>query len=124
MIIPQLLDIVNRSKPQHQKYAIDELAKLHDRIILRLPPYHCEFNLIELAWSSVNNYVRMNHKTYKSPDVKQLFIEDVERMDADMWKNFISYTKKEKYKFWEIDFIVDDILSGEVEYVIMIIGDT
>lgn len=32
MIIIQLLDIVKRIKPQHQKYAIDELAKQYDRI--------------------------------------------------------------------------------------------
>ncbi|XP_026818991.1 uncharacterized protein LOC113557623 [Rhopalosiphum maidis] len=49
MCIPQLLQIVKRIKPQHQKYVIDELAKKHNRNILRLPPYHCELNPIELA---------------------------------------------------------------------------
>ncbi|XP_022160092.1 uncharacterized protein LOC111026344 [Myzus persicae] len=124
MVIQQLLEIVKRIKPQHQKYAVDELAKKHNRVILRLPPYHCELNPIELAWSSVKNYVKMNNKTYKLPDVKKLLIEGVERVNADMWKNFISHTKKEEDKFWEIDFIVDDVLSAEVEPVVMTIGDT
>lgn len=90
MIIPQLLEIVKRIKPQHKKYAVDELAKKYNCITLRLPPYHCELNPIEMAWSSIKNYVKMNNTTYKLPDVKKLLIEGVERVDADMWKNFIS----------------------------------
>ncbi|XP_060855582.1 uncharacterized protein LOC132933290 [Metopolophium dirhodum] len=124
MCIPQLFEIVKRIKPQHQKYVIDELAKKNNRNILRLPPYHCELNPIELAWSSVKNYVRMNNKTYKLHDVKNLLIEGVERVDAGMWKNFISHTKKEEDKFWEIDFVIDDVLSAELESVTLTIGDT
>jgi len=44
MVISELLDIVKRIKPLHNKYVIDELAKASNKIILRLPPYHCEIN--------------------------------------------------------------------------------
>lgn len=44
---------MKRIKLQHQKYAVDELAKKYNRIILKLPPYHCELNLIEMSWPSV-----------------------------------------------------------------------
>lgn len=66
----------------------------------------------------------MNNKTYKLHDVNNLLIEGVERVDADMWKNFISHAKKEEDKFWEIDFIVHDVLSAEFESVTLTIGDT
>jgi len=66
----------------------------------------------------------MNNKTYKLHDVKNLLIEGVKRVDADMWKNFISHTKKEEDKFWEIDFVVDEVLSAELESVTLTIGDT
>lgn len=36
MIIPQLLDIMKKNKPQHEKYFIGELVKRHDCIVLRL----------------------------------------------------------------------------------------
>ncbi|CAI6370309.1 unnamed protein product [Macrosiphum euphorbiae] len=122
MVIPQLLAIVRRIKPLHDKYVIDELAKQHNRTVLRLPPYHCELNPIELAWSSVKNYVKMNNTSYKLPDVKKLLIEGINRVDDTMWKNFISHTRKEENKFWKLDFIVDEVLTAEETPVIMTIA--
>ncbi|XP_060881942.1 uncharacterized protein LOC132953567 [Metopolophium dirhodum] len=115
MVIPQLLEIVKRVKPHHDKYVIDELAKQYDCIILRLPPYHCDLNPIELAWPLVKNYVSMNKTTSKLTDVEQLLIEGVERVTPNIWKNFISQTKVEEDKLWKIDFIVDDALSAKVK---------
>lgn len=124
MVILQLLHIVKRLKLLHHKYVIDELAKVHNHTVLRLPPYHCELNLIELAWSSAKNHVRMNNTTYKLPDVKKLLIEDINRVDAQMWKNFISHTKTEEIKFYEVDNIIDEVLSAEKSDLMMtIIGD-
>jgi len=122
MVIPQLLAIVRRIKPLHDKYVIDELAKQHNRTVLRLPPYHCELNPIELAWSTVNNYVKMNNTSYKLPDVKKLLIEGVNRVDDTMWKNFISHTRKEENTFWKLDFIVDEVLTAEETSVKMTIA--
>ncbi|XP_060846443.1 uncharacterized protein LOC132926121 [Rhopalosiphum padi] len=111
MVIPELLLIVDRLRPLYNKYVIDELVKKQNKTILRLPPYHCEFNPIELAWSSVKNHVRMNNKTFKLNDVKQLLIEGVERVNADMWKNFIKHTIEEEEKFLKMDFVVDELMA-------------
>ena len=35
------------------KYAVDEMAKAAGHEVVRLPPYHCELNPIELAWLQV-----------------------------------------------------------------------
>ncbi|XP_076664796.1 uncharacterized protein LOC143367060 [Andrena cerasifolii] len=48
-----LIDMVKQIKPQFDKYVIDEHAKANGKIVLRLPPYHCELNPIELAWAMV-----------------------------------------------------------------------
>lgn len=89
MVIPHLLTLVNQIKHIHSdKYAIDELVKEHGRTVLRLPPYHCELNPIELAWSSVKNYVKMKNTTYKLADVKVLLNEGIDHVTPAMWKNF------------------------------------
>jgi len=104
---------------------IDELAKASNKTILRLPPYHCELNPIELAWSSVKNHVKINNTTFKLPDVKNLLIEGIERVDQVMWKNFIEHTKKEEKKCWDVDNIVDEVLAAEISNLTLTItGDT
>lgn len=91
MVIAELLDIVKRIKPQYEGYVIDELAETHNRKILRLPPYHCELNPIELAWASMKQHVKKNNTSYKLFDVKNLMLEGIEKVDESMWKNFIRH---------------------------------
>lgn len=45
----------------YDKYVIDEEALKCGKKVLRLPPYHCELNAIELARSVVKNHVKTNN---------------------------------------------------------------
>ncbi|XP_050059855.1 uncharacterized protein LOC126551127 [Aphis gossypii] len=153
MVIPELLDIVKRIKPLHNKYVIDELAKATNKTILRLPPYHCELNPIELAWSSVKNhtivlrlppyhcelnlkelarswiknYVRMKNTTFKLNDVHDLLKKAVDNVTSQMWTNFVGHVIKEEDRFWKIDFLSDEVFDVEPEtgkHVLTITGQT
>ena len=44
------------------KYA---MAKIAGHEVVRLPPYHCELNPIELAWSQVKRYIKDNSLHYQ-----------------------------------------------------------
>ncbi len=55
------MQLVQQRKPQFPTYAIDQLAERNGHRALRLPPYHCEFNPIELIWSQVKGYVVRNN---------------------------------------------------------------
>jgi len=56
-----LLSQIKTIHTEHYKFVIDEYTKDNNKTVLRLPPYHCELNPIELAWSSVKNYVRSHN---------------------------------------------------------------
>lgn len=43
--------------------SFDEEANLHNKTVLRLPPYHCELNPIEVIWALVKTYVSEKNKT-------------------------------------------------------------
>lgn len=120
----ELLQKVKLIKNQFEKYVVDEEAKKQNKLILRLPPYHCELNPIELAWSVVKGHVKTNNTTFKLHDVRQLLIDGVQRVTPEMWSNFISHTIKEEDKFWEIDFISDDMLEENESHVLTITGQT
>lgn len=108
-----LMKKVNKIKKQHDTYVIDELAKDNGKLVLRLPPYHCELNPIELAWSSVKSDVRTHNRTFKLKDVMELLQKGVEHVSPDMWKNFIEHggIKKMEDKFWDLEHITDEIMD-------------
>lgn len=110
-----LMKKVRKIKKQYDKYVIDEYANNNNKIVLRLPPYHCELNPIELAWSFVKNYVRTHNNTYKLKDVLKLLKKDVEHVTPEMWKNFVEHVIKEKEKFWNLEHITDEIMDEQPE---------
>jgi hypothetical protein len=82
-------------------------------------------NPIELAWANVKDHVKKNNTSYKLNDVKTLLLEGIQRVDEnDMWKNFVKHTMEEEEKFYNIDFIIDDVLSAETQSLTMTVGDT
>ncbi|XP_008181501.1 uncharacterized protein LOC103307625 [Acyrthosiphon pisum] len=114
LIKPQLLEIANELKPLHDKYVIDEVARDHNKIVLRLPPYHSELNPIEIAWSWVKHHVLMNNTTFKLEDVLNLLKDAVEHVTSEMWTNFVDHVMKEEDKFWKIDHLSDEIFDAEI----------
>jgi len=53
MIKAQLNLLIQQNKPRLTKHVVDELARSHGHYVLRLPPYHCELNPIELIWAQI-----------------------------------------------------------------------
>ncbi|XP_050065224.1 uncharacterized protein LOC126554173 [Aphis gossypii] len=61
MFKPQLLAKVKEIKGQYMSYVVDNMAKDAGHNVLRLPPYHCELNPMELAWAMVKGYVKQQY---------------------------------------------------------------
>ncbi|XP_026738274.1 uncharacterized protein LOC113501345 [Trichoplusia ni] len=51
MLKTELIALIRRHKPPTPTYALDEIAKEKGHQVLRLPPYHCQYNAIELIWA-------------------------------------------------------------------------
>lgn len=80
--------------------------------VLRLPPYHYEFNPIELTWAMVKGYVKEHNTTYQIKDVKALMNIVIDRVTSDNWKNFIRYVKTEEDTISAVDFIMDEMIDN------------
>nr|XP_034183440.1 uncharacterized protein LOC117605818 [Osmia lignaria] len=100
-------------KYRRHEYVIDEYAKQHGHTVVRLPPYHCELNPIELAWAQIKHYIKTRNTTCKLDDVQRLLYEAVENVTAESWQNFIRHTRDEENRFQEIDNITDNMLDQD-----------
>lgn len=59
--------------------------------VLRLPPYHCELNPIELIWAQVKGYVAARHTTFKLQEVRRLLNESFEHVTAEKWADCVRH---------------------------------
>ncbi|CAI6376480.1 unnamed protein product [Macrosiphum euphorbiae] len=124
MLKPELLAKVRELKPREKSYVIDNLANNAGHTVLRLPPYHCEFNPIELAWAMVKGYVKRENTTFKANDVRQLLYTAIDRVTPENWQNFIKHLIDEENNIWKVDDIMDEIIDGMEPCVLTITGDT
>ena len=76
------------------RYTIDELAAEMGHVVLRLPPYHCELNPIELIWSNIKRRVKLRNNTFKLKDVEVLVHTAIAEINHQMWKNNIRHVIK------------------------------
>ncbi|XP_045540789.1 uncharacterized protein LOC106711875 [Papilio machaon] len=111
MVKATLIDIVRQHREEHcEKYVVDEMAAQHGIIVLRLPPYHCELNPIELVWAQAKGYVAKNNKTFKMAEVKKLFEEGLQNITCEKWSSWVSHIIKEEEKMYGLDDMIDNDL--------------
>ncbi|XP_072384696.1 uncharacterized protein [Diabrotica undecimpunctata] len=116
----ELLAIVNKHKKEYTKYIVDEMAKEKNQIVLRLPPYHCELNPIELIWADLKNYIAEKNTSFKFSDMKNLFHEGITRITSAKWQKCIQHVQqKVEQKMWDLD----NIIETQVEPLIINVGN-
>lgn len=111
MLKPQLLAKVRQLKPRFSSCVVDNVAKTAGHVVLRLPPYHGEFNPIKLAWGAVRRRVKEKNKTFEVEDVRQLITIAVDQVTAEDWCGFIERAIEEENKIWEVDDIMDELID-------------
>ncbi|CAI5452537.1 unnamed protein product [Caenorhabditis angaria] len=66
----------NGGRQAMKKYVVDEEAKKLGVEILRLPPYHCQYNPIELTWAALKTYLRQKYEEGDTlKDTRQLALD-------------------------------------------------
>lgn len=75
------------------------LCRQHGVELLRLPPYHCHFNPIELAWADLKSYVRANNFHPDKPaTVGGVIIDAIRYVDGEIpLKDIPVYACKAKW---------------------------
>lgn len=96
---PNLLALVKQHKP-HPIYAIDNLLGDHGHTVVRLPPYHCDLNPIELIWAMAKKKVSAHNVGTR--DAKVLTEEAFSSITTENWKNCCQHVKKNEKHYFEL----------------------
>ena len=66
-----------------------------------MPPYHCELNPIELAWSQVKRFIKEYNTLFTLSAVKELTYKGLEQVGPAQWKKLIDHVQREfEDKYW------------------------
>jgi hypothetical protein len=99
-------------------YHLDQYAEEHGHSVLRLPPYHCHFNAIEMVWSECKRFYDEEIIKTRSTvdDVLKIWNMAIKKVSAEHWKNYVAHTEKVINAAWETEKKIDVI---DVEPVII-----
>ena len=97
-----------------QKYRTDKTSKVIDNTakkywhkVIRLPPYNCDLNAIELIWADEENYVAPKNREMTLESVKALFRKRRSQITDEKCKQCIEHVKKVELSYWKTGRIID-----------------
>lgn len=96
---------------QEKRYELDELALSWGHEVVRLPPYHCQYNPIELIWAQVKKEVADKNKTFKIEDVERLTSEAIDNVTPADWDKCVRHAEKLQSDDWEKEIVRDDLME-------------
>uniref|UniRef100_A0A6P7G776 Uncharacterized protein LOC114338511 n=1 Tax=Diabrotica virgifera virgifera TaxID=50390 RepID=A0A6P7G776_DIAVI len=92
---PELLQLAKMNRKANV-YIIDELLREHGHEVLRLAPYHCDFNAIELIWANCKSYYNksIGRDGYGDDKVLSMWRESLENCNVEVWQECVRHTEK------------------------------
>lgn len=82
--------------PKEKIYVTDEMCKAKGVTVVRLPPYHCEFNPIELVWASAKAGVAKRNVQYNLVKAMDIMREECTKIGAAQWLKLEQHAMKEE----------------------------
>lgn len=110
MFKTELLQLAKQNQKE-KRYVVDELLRSHGHDLLRLPPYHCEMNAIELIWGEAKKYYNKNigRDGYGDEQVLNMWNEALSKCDSNIWKNCCQHTENLTKKWYEREVQAENI---------------
>lgn len=90
LTIDQLL-LLTKKYDTGKKCLIDTIAKEAGHRVVRLPPYHCQYNPIELIWAQVMQEVAKKNN-YRMADLKLLVKQALDQVTPYNWMKAVQHT--------------------------------
>ncbi|KAL4125798.1 hypothetical protein QTP88_010038 [Uroleucon formosanum] len=114
----ELREKVKMAIPREKKYKLDSVALQMGHEVVRLPPYHCQYNPIELIWAQVKGEVAKKNSIFKMADVEVLVNNALDEITKEVWTKCGEHCNK----LQDADFIKEGLRDEILEPIILIIN--
>ncbi len=109
----ELFELITANKPREKEYLIDTLVRSHGHDVVRLPPYMCDFNLIELVWAKIKRIMREGNTTgnYSLSHLKAKLEQALQEITTEDTQGFLRHIVQLENEYWEKDPKIDDTVD-------------
>ena len=83
-------------------YVIDSIAEEAGHQVLRFPPYHCQYNPIELIWARVKG----------TADLRPLVLEAIKNVTPENWKAAVGHAEQLQTDDAARDIVIDRFIDS------------
>ncbi|XP_050063318.1 uncharacterized protein LOC126552652 [Aphis gossypii] len=102
---------VKNIMPREKSYLLDQLTLERGHEVIRLPPYHCQYNANELIWAQVKNEVAKKNNTFKMVDIERLTHEALDSVTVQDWEKCVRHAETIQAQDYEKEVHRDAILE-------------
>lgn len=104
----ELLQLVTANKPI-PIYTADKILREKGFTVLRLPPYNCDLNPIELIWGILKQKVALNNVSGMTlPTLKVATMNAISEISQEQWVSACNHVKKLEEEYWRRDGLMDE----------------
>ncbi|KAJ8953374.1 hypothetical protein NQ318_023491 [Aromia moschata] len=110
MFKTQLLNIAKQNQ-KPTRYKVDECLQRNGHEVLRLPPYHCQFNGIEMIWANAKNFynAHIGEDGYGDDKVLAMWEKSLQNCTPEVWLGVVKHTEKVIEEWYNREHILDNI---------------
>lgn len=108
----ELLARISPYKTIEKKYELDQIALEMGHEVIRLPPYHCQYNPIELLWGTIKGEVARLNNTFRLADVERLTNEAIDKITREDWVSRVAHAEKLQEEDFHKELARDDIVQN------------
>ncbi|XP_076043134.1 uncharacterized protein LOC143026502 isoform X2 [Oratosquilla oratoria] len=108
----ELLTLINTNR-HRQEYEIDKIASSCGHKVLRLPPYHCHLNPMQVIWDAVKNEIKEKYITQNSSQgIEEIAKFVLENITPAYWKKCIEDTRAIENEYRNRELALDQLFEN------------
>lgn len=94
-----------------KQYKVDTIIREHGHEVLRLPPYHCQFNPIELVWGRCKEHYDkyVGETSHSDNDVIKTWENALKLVTPQIWDKCVKHTNNIIKEWWDRECVIDEI---------------
>ncbi|XP_045505993.1 uncharacterized protein LOC123703388 [Colias croceus] len=118
MVKSQLFEIIKEHK-EPPVYEVDLLLQDHGHKVVRLPPYHCDLNPIELIWSLLKRRIAEKNVGQEAKNIVKITEDAFRSITPEEWMKECCHVESIEDKYFNDGIAVDN----EIDRFIIAVGD-